>query len=185
MDKHTDTFRERIIREASRLSLTPPAGHEGRFAAKLTAMTAALDRNRRNRRRNAIARIMSGAAAASLLWIAAYGFFGMYSSDSSDNPFEAKMASIDQSYRLEIRRLSESILRSATTPEERAAAEDGLRRFSESQLEFEKHVATALPRTPEGIRALHTHYISSIDALRLLGRNIRESESESTMLIII
>jgi hypothetical protein len=185
MDKHTDTFRERIIRDAAGLSASPPAGHEERFAAKLTAATAAIGADRRTRRRKAAARIMSGAAAASLLWTAAYGFFGMYSAEKSADPFEAKMASINQSYRLEIRRLSENILRSASTPGERTAAEDGLRRFSKTQLEFEKNVASDLPRSPEGIRALHTHYTSSINALRLLGRNIRECDSESTTLIII
>lgn len=183
MNTHKQVTTENAITTASRgFTLDPPEGHEIRFASKLTALGGSMERERKSRRRNAFRLILTGAAAASLVWVLAYSF--IINPPATPDPFESKMAMLDLCYRREITRMSEEILRSATTPEERTIAEECLKRFSEDQTEYERNVASTLPRSPEGVHIVEKHYHTCIMILRDLDRTIRTTSDEPSLLIL-
>lgn len=172
------------LRKASLdFELAPPEGHEERFALKLSALDASR-RFERNRRRNrTLGQILTGAAAASLIWVLAYSFF-VSRTPASANPFEAKMTTVDLSYRAEIQRMTENILRSAATPGQRAAAEEALRRFSADQEAFDNNIAASLPRNANGLDVLYNHYTTSLRTLQDLRRDISSCDTEPSIIIL-
>lgn len=182
MDNNTDNLSKRIPEASMTFEATPLEGHESRFALKLMAQNAAIKAGRRSRRRRAFMQAAGGVAAALLIWLSAYGFFVLHT--PAPNPFEAKMTMLDLCYRQEIQRLSEEILHSAQTAEERAAAEECLRRFAASQTEYKRDIASTLPHSREGLRVVETHYATSLKVLRSLGQRVSTSEHEPDLLIL-
>lgn len=183
-----DKLKENIHEASKNIRISPPQGHEERFLKLLsmnenktgdTAATTAAD----SKRRPAVFRqILAGAAAASLLWIAAYTFIGVPREEP--DPFGKKMAGIEAMYKQELERMSNSIRNSVHTPEERLAVEKGLRSFEQTQAAFERDIASSLPRSPHGIDVLHKHYATSVEALKDFRRRVNTSKNDPEILLI-